>query len=424
MHQDNNTTQIKELVKRHFLSQTREPFVEGQSKIPLAIASYGWEEVCEAMDTLLGGWVTMGTKVQEFEALFAKYIGVRHAIMVNSGSSANLVALSVLTNPVTVGRIQPGDEIITPAITWATTVFPIVNCGAVPVLVDVDLETFNIDVKEIEKAITPRTKAIMVVHLLGNTCDMQGIRKLALERGLFVIEDTCEAHGAEIYGRKVGSFGDISTFSFFMSHHISTIEGGMVLTDNDEYADLARAMRVFGWIRDRRDKSALAAQYEEIDPRFLFTNMGFNFRPTEIQGGMGIHQMARLEGFIDIRRENAAYWGDRLQGHSQYLLVHKERPGTRHVWFGYPLTVLPQAPFNRSEMMKFLEEKGVETRPIMAGNMDEQPAMRLVDYRREGELPVARQIMRNSFFFGNHQGIGHTEREAIASYIDEFIGTR
>ena len=424
MHQDSNTAQIKELVKRHFLSQTREPFVEGKSKIPLAIASYGWEEVWEAVETLLSGWVTMGPKVQEFEAVFARYIGVRHAIMVNSGSSANLLALSVLTNPVTGGRIQPGGEIITPAITWATTVFPIVNCGALPVLVDVEMDTFNIDVKEIEKAITPRTKAIMLVHLLGNTCNMEPIKQLARKHGLFVIEDSCEAHGAQIDGKKVGSFGDISTFSFFMSHHISTIEGGMVLTDNDEYAELARSMRVFGWIRDRSDKSALAAQYEEIDPRFLFTNVGFNFRPTEIQGGMGVHQMSKLEEYIRIRRENAAYWGDALQKHDSHLLVHKERPGTRHVWFGYPLTVRPQAPFNRSELMRFLEEKGVETRPVMAGNMDEQPAMRLVDYRREGELPVARQIMRNSFFFGNHQGIGPIEREAIVSYIDEFIGSR
>lgn len=421
MHQQETAARLKELVRQHFLSDRKEPFVEGQTKIPLTTISYGWEEVWEALESLLSTWVTMGTKVRAFESMFADYIGVKHAIMVNSGSSANLLALSVLTNPVTPNRIQPGDEIITPAVTWATTVFPIVNCGAMPVLVDVELETFNIDVDEIERALTPKTRGIMLVHLLGNPCDMRAIMELARRHNLIVIEDSCEAHGAEVEGRKVGSFGDLSTFSFFLTHHISTIEGGMVLTNNNEYAELARSMRAFGWIRDLRNRSALAAQYEEIDPRYLFINSGFNLRPTELQGAFGIHQMPRLEPFIEGRRANAAYWTEHLREFSDYLILPQERPGIRHVWFGYPITVRPESPFSRSELVEFLERKGVETRPIMAGNMDEQPVMRLVPYRKVGELPVARQIMRNSFFFGNHQDIGPAQREAIISYFHEFI---
>ncbi|MCL0102752.1 DegT/DnrJ/EryC1/StrS family aminotransferase [Dehalococcoidia bacterium] len=415
---------IKDLVKDYFSRERREQFVLGKTRIPLNVPSYDWEETCEAIESMLSTYVTMGKKVARFEAMFADYIGVKYATMVNSGSSANLIALSILTNPVLKERIQPADEIITPAVTWATTVFPIINCGAIPVLVDVDLDTFDINPDEVEKAITTKTRAIMPVHLLGNPCEMQRIMKLAQEHNLFVIEDACEAHGAELNGQRVGSFGDLSTFSFFFSHHISTIEGGMVLTNNDEFVELAKALRVFGWIRDLRDKVGIAQRYKDIDPRFLFVNIGYNFRPTEIQGAFGMHQLKKLDRFIEIRRENARFWTQNLEKYSDYLWLHEEREATRHVWFGYPITVKPDAPFTRKELTDFLESNGLETRPVMAGNMDEQPAMRLFTYKKVRELPNSRLIMHNSFFFGNHQGIGKEEREAIVEYIREFIGKR
>lgn len=412
---------IKNLTQKYFLLNQQVDFIPGITKIPLNIASYDWEEAIEAYESILTTWVTMGKKVKLFESMFANYIGTKHAIMVNSGSSANLLALSLLANPILKNRIKPGDEIITPAVTWATTVFPIINCGATPVLVDVDLETFNIDVQEIEKAITDKTKAIMIVHLLGNACDMKKIMEIAKAKNLFVIEDSCEAHGAEHNGNKVGNFGDLATFSFFFSHHISTIEGGMILTNNDEYAELAKGMRVFGWIRDLKNKDKIAEKYPEIDERFLFNNLGYNLRPTEVQGAFGIHQMKKLEHFINIRRENAAFWYDNLKQYSDYLLLHKERNNTRHVWFGYPLTIKPEAPFTRKSLVSYIEKKGLETRPIMAGNIDEQPVMRLFNYRKAGTLENSRLIMRNSFFFGNHQGIGIKERKAIVEYISQFI---
>ena len=418
--EDKIKEKIKYLVKEYFSSKTKE-FVPGETKIPLSVPSYSWEEAYEAIESILTTWVTMGEKVKKFEEMFAEYIGVKNAIMVNSGSSANLLALSVLTNPIVKDRIQKGEEIITPAITWSTTVFPIINVGAVPVLVDVDLNTYTIDTNEVEKAITDKTRAIMLVHLLGNPCDMKKIIKIAEEHDLFVIEDCCEAHGAEFNGKKVGSFGDISTFSFFFSHHISTIEGGMILTDNEEYGEIAKSLRAHGWIRELKNKDKIAAEYPEIDERFLFINVGFNLRPTEIQGAFGIHQIKKLDKFIEIRRNNAKYWTKKLEKYSDYLILPKERLNTKHVWFGYPITVKPTAPFTRKEFVDFLEKKGIETRPIMAGDIVEQPVMKLFKYRKVGDLNNSKFIMRNSFFFGNHQGIGKAEREYIVDCISEFI---
>jgi CDP-6-deoxy-D-xylo-4-hexulose-3-dehydrase len=411
---------LKKLIQQHWAHQNGSPFVPGQTRIPLSVPTFGWEEVWEALESLLSTQVTMGKKVHRFESMFAEYVGVKHAVMVNSGSSANLLALSVLTSPLLARHLQPGDEVVTPAVTWATAVFPIANVGLVPVLVDVDLNTFDLIPEEVEKAITPRTRAVLLVHLMGNPCDMDRIMAIARRHNLLVIEDACEAHGAEYHGRKVGSFGDFATFSFFFSHHIATIEGGMLLTNNDEYAELARALRVFGWVRDLKAKDVIALQHPEVDPRFLFVSTGYNFRPMEIQGAFGIHQMGKLERYVEVRRENARYWSREL-GALPHLRVHREVEGTRHAWFGYPIMVLPDAPFSREELVAHLEAKGVETRPIMAGNMDEQPAMRLFPYRKVGDLPNARLIHRNAFLFGNHHGIGSEQRKAIVSYVQEFV---
>lgn len=415
--------QIKSLIRQSLDRRPREAFVPGKTRIPLSVPSFDWEEVWEALESMLSGQVTMGEKVARFEQMFAEYIGVKHAIMVNSGSSANLLALSILTNPALEDRLRPGDEVITPAVTWATTVWPIINVGLVPVLVDVDPTTFNLIPDEVERAIAPRTRAILLVHLLGNPCPMAEIMDIARWRGLLVIEDACEAHGAEYQGRKVGSFGDMATFSFFFSHHITTIEGGMLVTNRDDYAELARALRTFGWIRHLRDREGIIRRYPELDPRFLFINYGYNLRPTEIQGAFGIHQLGRLERFIETRRENARYWHERL-GRLPHLMVHRESPGTRHVWLGYPILLHPDATFERKELVDSLEAWGVETRPIMAGNISEQPGIQLYPHRVVGELPNARWIHRCAFLFGNHQGITRTAREAIADRIEQFLTIR
>lgn len=415
--------EIRNLIKKYFSLSIKE-FIPGEIKIPLSVPSFDWEEVYEALESLLSTQVTMGKKVREFERRFSDWIGVREGIMVNSGSSANLLALSVLANPVIKKRIKKNDEVITPAVTWSTTVFPIINVGAKPVLIDVDLESYNINVDEIERAITKKTKAIMPVHLLGNPCDMKIISEMAENHDLFVIEDACEAHGAEFNGKKVGSFGHMATFSFFFSHHISTIEGGMLVTNNEEFAEIAKSLRAHGWVRELKNKEEIAKKYNEIDKRFLFVNMGFNFRPSEIQGAFGIHQLKKLDEFIEIRRENAKYWTEELEEYSEYLLLPREKFNTKHVWLGYPITVRPTARFSREELVEYLERKNIETRPIMAGNMTEQPAMKLFRYRKVGYLENSRIIMRNSFLIGNHLGIGKNEREYVVNCIKEFMKTK
>lgn len=416
---------IEETVKSYFELDTKPPFELGKSKILLQVPSYGAEEVNEAIESMLTTYVTISRKVAEFEKMFAEYIGTDYAVMVNSGSSANLLALSILTSPRIENRIEAGSEVIVPAIGWSTTYYPIVQCGLVPIFVDVDIDTFNINTDAIKEAITPKTKAIMPVHLMGRPCNMTALEKIYQEHNdLYIIEDTCEAHGAKWGGFKVGSFGNIGTFSFFFSHHISTIEGGMLVTDSRDFHELAKSMRTFGWTRDLSDQGLIAQQHQDTDPRFLFYNIGYCIRPTELQGAFGIHQLPRLEGYIKIRQDNTDYWNMRLEKYSNYLWTHREAPNTRHVWFGYPVTVSPRAPFTRKELVDFLESKGVETRPIMTGNFAKQPVADLMSYRISGKLPNASLISRQSFFWGSHQGIGEIEREAIATYIDEFMEHR
>ena len=411
---------ISRLLQQHF-ENSREEFIPGKTKISIASPTYGFAEVNEALDSLLSTWVTMGKKVKKFENSFGRYIGSKYSVMVNSGSSANLLALSILTNPKFSKRIEAGSEVLTPAVTWATTLFPIVNVNLVPSIIDVGLEDFNLDVDKLRKSITKKTKAIMPVHLLGNPANMKEIIDIAKEYDLFVIEDSCEAHGAEFNNKKIGSFGDISTFSFFLSHHISTIEGGMLLTKNEEIFELAKSMRIFGSIRDQKNKKQIAKKNPKLDPRFLFDSLGYNIRPTEIQGAFGIHQIKKLEKFIKIRTSNANFWNKKLAKFSNYLLLHSQRPNTRHAWFGYPITVRSPAPFSRDQLVNFLEKKNIETRPIMAGDITKQPAINLVKKKINRPLNNSKLIHSNSFFIGVHQGIGKIQRDYVVSVFEEFM---
>src|SRR5260370_11596332 len=270
---------IRPYLRKHFKLNKTE-FVPGKTRIPLTIPTYGSEEVEEAIDSLLSTWVTMGAKVKKFEEAFAQYNGSKHAVMVNSGSSANLLALSVLTNPILPDHIERGSEIITPAVTWATTVYPIADVGCTPVLVDVDPQTFNILPEEVERAVTSKTRAVVPVHLLGRPCELDRINRIAGDHDLYLVEDACESTGAEIQGKKVGSFGDMGTFSFFISHHISTVEGGLVVTDDDNFYEYLKAMRAFGWVRELKEKESYTSDNKEIEPRFIFITHGYILRPT------------------------------------------------------------------------------------------------------------------------------------------------
>jgi len=250
---------------------------------------------------------------------------------------------------------------------------------------------------------------------------MKEIMEIAEKNDLFVIEDSCEALGTEINGKKVGSIGNLGTFSFYYSHHISTIEGGMIISHDDEISEMCRSMRSFGWIRDIEGSDKIAKNYPSIDPRFLFINMGFNLRPTELQGAIGIHQMKKLEKFLEIRKTNAEYWNKRLEPFNDLLLLHSERKGTKHSWFAYQITVKTNAFFTKKDLIDHLESKGIETRPVVAGDITKQPVMKNFEWKSYGSLKNSTFIQNNSFFIGNHQGIGPNEREYVADVLEDFL---
>lgn len=407
--------ELHRLVAEHFRDIPSLP----DDTCPLSVPLYGAEEVCGALDALLDQQVTAGRRVREFEQKFADFIGSRHAVMVNSGSSANLLALSVLTHGSLPGGLRPGDEVIAPAVAWSTTLAPILQIGCVPVLVDIDPHTLNLRADDLVEAISPKTRGIMPVHLLGNPVDMEGVMDIARPRELWVVEDTCESLGSSIGARKVGSFGDFGTFSFYFSHHITTIEGGMLITDDDRLADLARSIRAHGWTRDMANREELERANPWVDPRFLFVNLGYNLRPTEVNAAFGLVQLERLEEFNERRRENARYLVDALSGLSHSIRFVSEQEGGRSTWFGFTV-MLPDGDTRRA-LSRHLEARRIETRPIVAGNLAVQPAFRDNPHRTVGSLANATQVGERGLFIGNHPNLtrGHLDH-IVTAFMDFF----
>jgi CDP-6-deoxy-D-xylo-4-hexulose-3-dehydrase len=362
----------------------------------------------------------MGEKVSQFEKEFADYLGATGGVMVNSGSSANLVALKALQNANEEPRLEPGDEVIVPAATWSTSVAPILDVGAKPVLVDSNPETFNLDPVAVKEQITSDTKAVMAVHLLGNPADLNAIQEICNDHGLILIEDCAEAHGASLDGQKVGKFGAYGTYSFFFAHHISTIEGGMVVSTEHDRLETAKPIRAHGWIREMEESDEIASEYPDFDERFLFLESGLNVRPTDIQGAFGIHQMDRIHDFVERRRTNAQRLNDALKSHDDVFRFQSVLKGGRHTYYGYPLLLREDAPFSRDAFTDYLEEKGIETRPIMGGNLAEHPAFsHLKD--RAGELENAQAIHERGVFFGNHHRMHEDHTDYIVDVVEDFL---
>lgn len=406
---------IAELITEYFELEPPPPDDES----PLSVPLYGAGEVNGAVDALLTQNVTMGARVREFEDAFARYMGSAHAIMVNSGSSANLLAVSVLAQNALEGHLTPGDEIIVPAVSWSTTIAPILQLGCVPVLVDVDEDTLNMRPESIDEALSDRTRGVMPVHLLGNPVDMTPLMERAEKHNLWVIEDTCESLGTEISGRKVGSFGDFGTFSFYFSHHITTIEGGMVITDNQELADLARSLRAHGWSRDMSTRPQLESENPAIDPRFLFVNVGYNLRPMEIQAAFGLIQLERLGGFNDARRHNAIVLNEALHQYSDRIRFVNEQAGGRSTWFGF--SVIAKSAAERLALRDHLEARNIATRPIVAGNLALQPAFSGSPHRTVGSLEVATRIGERGLFIGNHPSLTQKQLDHIIEAFRTFF---
>jgi CDP-6-deoxy-D-xylo-4-hexulose-3-dehydrase len=408
-------TQLAALIDEYFAVQPEQAEID----CPLSVPLYGADEVMSALQVLLSQNVTMGARVRQFEQAFSEFIGSRHAVMLNSGSSANLVALAILSESVVPNGLHPGDEVIVPAVTWPTTVTPIIQAGCVPVFVDIDSETLNLRPESLEEAWSPRTRAIFVVHLLGNPVAMERVMEFARERDLWVLEDTCESLGSTVGGRHAGAFGHIGTFSFYFSHHITTVEGGMLVTDDDRLADLARSVRSHGWTRDMKNKDELESASPWIDPRFLFVHLGYNLRPMEVQAAFGLVQLDRLAEFNEARRENARRLLAGLRDLDGHLKFVAEQEGGRSTWFGFPVIV--EDAQTRSALSSHLEERRIETRAIVAGNLAVQPAFRDSPHRTVGSLASATAIGQRGLFIGNHPRLDDRHLDHIVEAFHSFF---
>lgn len=386
--------------------------------------TFGADEINAAIAQMLTTQVTMGKQVRKFEEQYAGKFGMKHGIMNNSGSSANLLAVAALANPATKDHLKPGDEVIVPALSWATTVWPVIQHGLVPVIVDCDPRTYNFDMNKLEAAISPKTRAIMLVHVYGNPCDMDAMMALVKKHNLFLIEDGCEAMGAYYDGKAVGSFGHAGTFSFYFSHHITTFEGGITVTNDFDLAETLRVLRAHGWSREADEKDKYNAMYPDIDPRFIFINIGYNLRPTEVQAVMGQQQLPKLDQLIENRRATYNHYRRALAKHEQFLEFQDEQAKGRSTWFGFGVVVKDNAPFGPKDIARFMNERGIETRPIIAGNIARHPVMKSYEHRVAGTLENSDRIMQRGFAFGCHHAINEAARDYVCATIDAFMDSK
>ncbi len=374
---------------------------------PLVDSSYDNQEIISCMATLLSGQLTMGARVREFEASFARYCGAPFAVMVNSGSSANLLALSALTNPLRARHLKPGDKVAVPAVCWSTSLWPIIQTGLIPVLVDADPITLNLSIPSLKAALQRHDlKAVMMVHILGNSTHMNELLELVAAHRLQLIEDTCESLGSRYDGRVLGTLGEFGTFSFYFSHHMTTIEGGMVLAQSEADYDLLKCLRAHGWSREQSNRAALEREHSHIDPRFLFVNLGYNLRQMEIQAAFGLEQLKRLDSMNQHRRDNVAKIREAFTRHPQWRRQLQFPQATDKLdpcWFGFPFLIDPAIRFDYQRLTHELLQRGVDTRPIVSGNMALQPAVRHfnVDLGM-GPFTGAQAIHDRGLFIGCH----------------------
>ena len=366
-----------------------------------SLASSTWEneEVEVATKLLSSGNLTMGPEVKKFESQFAKYIGTKYAVMFNSGSSANLGMLAALRYMKN-SPIKPGDHIIVPAVSWSTTFYPVNQCDFVLDFVDIDLQTLNIATNLVEAAITPKTKAIFAVNLLGNPADLVELKKIAERNNLLLIEDNCESLGAEINNKKTGSFGIAGSHSFFFSHHICTMEGGMVTTDSLELAETMSSLGAHGWTRGLPEQnSVFNKSNNHWEDFFRFVLPGYNLRPLEISGAIGQIQLRKFPSFLEARRNNAMKFNGLLSTSNSYQ-IQKEIGNSS--WFGFSIILKGELKGKRAQLLKVLEKNKIDTRPIVAGNFTLNPVLNHLKFSTLPELPNADLIHTEGFFIGNH----------------------
>lgn len=385
---------------------------------PLSVASYGVDEILNALDSMVSFRTTMWDKTATFEGEIARFVGVREAIMVNSGSSADLLIAFALTNARS-RRLEPGDEILVPSVTWPTQIWSAMMAGLSVRFVDTDPRTLNVDLNDLERRIGPRTRAISIVHLMGNPVDMGRVASIAARHQLLVIEDCCEALGAKFRGRQVGSFGLAGAFSFFFSHHLTTMEGGMITTDDASLSDLFRLLRAHGWARNTRYTRPI--DIDGVDPRYAFWNWGFNVRPTEVQAAFGIEQSRRLERFLAARRESAERFCAYAAEYSEVMRLMEVHVDADCSWFALPIMLSQDSPFTRASLISHLEAAGVETRPIVAGNLARQPVCELFPDLQGMDLPGSDAVHDRGFYIGLHADGDKTKIDRLWETLHDFL---
>lgn len=426
--------EIAALVQQYAdITYSPKPFVPGESPVPVSGKVIGAKELQLMVEASLDGWLTTGRFNAEFEARMAKYLGVKHLITVNSGSSANLVAFSALTSPRLGDRaIKQGDEVIGVAAGFPTTVNPILQFGAVPVFVDVDLATHNVDASLIEAAITPKTKAIMLAHSLGNPFNLDVVTALCRKYNLWLVEDCCDALGATYNGQLVGTFGDIATLSFYPAHHITMGEGGAVFTNNADLKLIAESFRDWGRDcycapgKDNTCNKRFCCQLGDLpagyDHKYTYSHLGYNLKITDMQAACALAQMDRVEEFIAKRRANFAYLKNRLQKCAEILHLPEATPNSEPSWFGFPLVVKESSGVKRTDLINFLEQNKISTRLLFAGNLTKQPYMSGRNFRVSGDLTNTDIVMNQTFWLGTFPALGPEQLDYIADKLEEIFG--
>jgi CDP-6-deoxy-D-xylo-4-hexulose-3-dehydrase len=408
------------------------PFVPGQTPIPPSGKVFDAEEMVSLVDSGLDFWLTTGRFAEKFERDFARRLGLPHALLVNSGSSANLLAVSTLTAP-ELGhrRLKPGDEVISTAVSFPTTINPIIQCGAVPVLVDAAAPTYDALPEKIAAAVTPKTRAIVLAHTLGNPFDLKAVREIADKHDLWLVEDCCDALGSRHDGNLVSSVGDLATFSFYPAHHITMGEGGAVVTRNGRLKKLLESFRDWGrdcWCAPGVDNTCgkrfgwkLGELPEGYDHKYTYSHLGYNLKATDMQAAVGVAQLDKLDGFIAARRRNFDALKKGLKAHEEFLILPEATPNSEPSWFGFPISVRPGAPFAREKLTAFLESRRIGTRLLFAGNIVRQPYFKDVPHRVVGNLDGSDRVMRDAFWIGVYPGITKTMTDYMVEQFREFL---
>jgi CDP-4-dehydro-6-deoxyglucose reductase, E1 len=423
--------QILELAREY--ERLRRPavtFVPGETLIPASGKVVGEEELENLIDASLDLWLTTGRFAEAFERQFAAWMGVRHAILVNSGSSANLLAVSMLTSKELGARaLEPGDEVITTAAGFPTTVNPIIQNRLKPVFVDADIPTYNINVEMLEAAIGPRTRAIIAAHTLGNPFDLDTVLAVAKAHDLWVIEDTCDAVGATYRGQRVGSFGDVASVSFYPAHHITMGEGGAVLTRDPRLKKILESFRDWGrdcWCEPGCDDTCgkrFSWQLGDLpygyDHKYTYSHVGYNLKVTDMQAAIGVAQLEKLPLFVEKRRRNFAHLRAGLGALEEYLIMPEATAHSEPSWFGFPITVRPDGPMDRSQLIAHLESRRIATRLLFGGNLLRQPAYRSIDHRVVGDLKNADTIMNDTFWIGVFPGLDAARLDYVIATFQE-----